>query len=70
MSSLHIDRMLETVIRRGASDLHITVGRPPVIRLSGRLRSLETKVLEPEDTVSLMKSVSPDSSSTRCSVSL
>ena len=60
MSTLHIDRMLETVIRRGASDLHITVGRPPVIRLSGRLRALETKVLEPEDTVALMKSVSPD----------
>jgi len=52
--------MLETVIRRGASDLHLTVGRPPVIRLHGHLRQLETKVLEPGDTVALMKSIAPD----------
>jgi twitching motility protein PilT len=51
---------LETVIRQNASDLHLTVGRPPVIRLHGRLRNLETKVLEPEDTVALMKSITPE----------
>src|SRR5512137_3025948 len=60
MGSLHIDRILETCIKRGASDIHLTVGRPPVLRLHGHLRSLETKVLEPEDTVSLMKSITPD----------
>ncbi len=60
MSTLHIDRLLETCIKRGASDIHLTVGRPPVLRLHGHLRSLETKVLEPEDTVALMKSITPD----------
>ncbi len=60
MGSLHIDRILETCIKRGASDIHLTVGRPPVLRLHGRLRSLETKVLEPEDTVALMKAITPD----------
>ena len=60
MSTIHIDRLLETVIRQNASDLHLTVGRPPVIRLHGRLRNLETKVLEPEDTVALMKSITPE----------
>jgi len=60
MGTLHIDRILETCIKRGASDIHLTVGRPPVLRLHGRLRSLETKVLEPEDTVALMKSITPD----------
>jgi twitching motility protein PilT len=60
MGTLHIDRILETCIKRGASDIHLTVGRPPVLRLSGRLRSLETKVLEPEDTIGLMKSITPD----------
>ena len=60
MSTLHIDRILETCIKRGASDIHLTVGRPPVLRMHGRLRSLETKVLEPDDTVSLMKSITPD----------
>jgi len=35
-------------------------GRPPVLRIHGRLRSLETKVLEPDDTAALMKSITPD----------
>ena len=60
MSTLHIDRLLETVIKQGASDLHLTVGRPPVIRLDGRLRNLETKTLGPDDTTALMKAITPD----------
>ena len=47
-------------MKQGASDIHITVGQPPVFRLHGRMRKLETKVLEPEDTVALMKSISPE----------
>jgi twitching motility protein PilT len=60
MATVHIDRLLDACIKMGASDLHLTVGRPPVLRLNGRLRPLETKVLEPEDTTSLMKSITPD----------
>ncbi len=60
MATLHIDRILETCIKRGASDIHLSVGRPPVLRLHGHLRSLETKVLEPEDTVALMKAITPE----------
>ena len=40
--------------------MHITVGQPPVIRLHGTLTRLETKVLEPDDTVALMKSITPE----------
>jgi len=60
MASVLIDKLLEACVKQGASDIHIAVGQPPVFRLHGRLRRLETKVLEPEDTVSLMKSISPD----------
>jgi twitching motility protein PilT len=60
MSTIQIDRLLETCIKKGASDLHISVGRPPVLRLHGGLRDLATKVLEPDDTVALMKAVTPD----------
>jgi len=60
MAQMHIDRLLDTCIKRGASDLHLHVGRPPVLRLHGRLRQLETKVLEPDDTLALMKSITPD----------
>ena len=59
-TSIHIDRVLETCIKQGASDIHLVVGRPPVLRLHGGLRSLETKILEPDDTVALMKSITPD----------
>ena len=60
MAQIHIDRLLETVIKRNASDLHLHCGRPPVLRLHGKMRQLETKVLEPEDTLALMKSITPD----------
>ncbi|GMU32474.1 MAG: type IV pilus twitching motility protein PilT [Planctomycetia bacterium] len=60
MATIHIDRILDTCIKKGASDIHLSVGRPPVLRLHGRLRQLETKSLDPEDTVALMKSITPD----------
>ncbi|MDP7163643.1 MAG: type IV pilus twitching motility protein PilT [Phycisphaerae bacterium] len=60
MATIHIDRLLETCMRQGASDLHLHVGRPPTLRLNGRIRPLETKVLEPEDTISLMKQITPE----------
>jgi twitching motility protein PilT len=59
-STIQIDRLLETCIRRNASDLHLAVGRPPTLRLHGHLRELQTKVLDPEDTMALMKSVTPE----------
>src|SRR3989440_11477947 len=59
-STIQIDRLLETCVRRNASDLHLAVGRPPTLRLHGHLRELQTKVLEPEDTTALMKSITPD----------
>lgn len=55
-----IDKLLSTVIQIKASDLHITVGQPPVVRHGGRMRRLDTKSLEGEDTVALMKSITPD----------
>lgn len=60
MSTLQIDRLLDTVITKNASDLHLSCGRQPTLRLHGRLRSLDTKVLEPDDTVALMKSITPE----------
>ena len=60
MASLQIDKLLETVVKEKVSDLHITTGQPPVVRKGGRLLKLDTKVLEPEDTVALMKSITPE----------
>jgi twitching motility protein PilT len=60
MGSILIDKLLMAVVKRKASDLHITVGQPPVLRLDGHLKKLETKALEPEDTIDLMKSITPE----------
>ena len=55
-----VEKLLQTVIEQDASDLHLVVGRPPTIRRHARLISLRTQVLTPDDTVSLMRSITPD----------
>ena len=60
MSTIQIDRLLETCVKKGASDLHIAVGKPPTLRLHGHLRELQTKVLDAEDTAALVKSITPE----------
>jgi twitching motility protein PilT len=60
MAVVQIDKLLETVVKEKVSDLHIVVGQPPVVRLGGHMVRLETKDLEPDDTVALMKSITPE----------
>jgi twitching motility protein PilT len=60
MATIQIDRLLETVVRQKASDLHLVVGRPPCLRLHGGIRELQTKPLEAEDTMALLKSITPE----------
>ena len=55
-----MEKLLSTVIQLKASDIHISVGQPPVIRHHGRMRKLDTKVLDSDDTTGLMKSITPD----------
>jgi twitching motility protein PilT len=52
--------LLATVIQLKASDLHISVGQPPVVRHHGRMRKLDAKILDTDDTAGLMKSITPD----------
>lgn len=60
MSTIQIDRLLDTVVKTGASDLHLTVGRKPTLRLHGGLKNLDTKVLDGDDCVALMKQITPE----------
>ena len=60
MPTVNMDRLLQACVTQGGSDIHIVVGRPPVLRIDGKLRSLETKVLGADDTMALMKSITPD----------
>ncbi len=45
-----IDDLLQECVERGGSDLHITVGLPPTIRLNGHLTPLPYSVLTEHDT--------------------
>ena len=46
-----VDDLLEQVVARGASDLHVTVGSEPVVRVNGRLERLDQFArLSPDDT--------------------
>jgi len=60
VSAIMIDKLLHTCIQLKANDLHITTGQPPVIRHQGRMKKLDTRSLTKDDTVSLMKSITPD----------
>ncbi len=52
--------LLEVAVEQGASDLHLAVGLPPVLRLHGRLQPLDVEVLRAEDTTRLMKAITPE----------
>lgn len=43
-----VRELLEEMVKRGASDLHITVGSPPVIRVDGKLQRLPYDPLSPD----------------------
>jgi twitching motility protein PilT len=53
--SFSIDELLEQCVALGASDLHITVGSPPVVRVRGELEALEgAEPLDAETTQALL----------------
>lgn len=49
--------ILKEVLDRGASDLHISVGVPPMLRLSGKLEPLDYPRITPNDSRELIYSV-------------
>jgi twitching motility protein PilT len=53
----NLNDMLIRVAERGASDLHLTSGRPPTMRVNGNLEALEGRTLTGTDTRQLMYSI-------------
>jgi twitching motility protein PilT len=58
MPNLH--QLLKAMIEKGASDLHITTGTPPQLRIDGTLVPLKTPPLTPVETRQLCYSVLTD----------
>ncbi len=57
---IQIDKVLSAAVRQQAEDIIFTVGRPPMLRLYGAIEPLPTDTLQSEDTVALMKSITPE----------
>ncbi|MED5262721.1 MAG: type IV pilus twitching motility protein PilT [Myxococcota bacterium] len=58
MANMH--QLLKVMIERGASDLHVTAGTPPQLRIDGKLHPLNMPALTPQDTKQLCYSVLTD----------
>ena len=54
---VNIQRLLQTVVEQGASDLHITTATSPQLRINGALTRLRTPPLTPDDTRHLAYSI-------------
>ena len=58
MANLH--QLLKAMVEKGASDLHITTGSPPQLRIDGELVPLKTAPLTPVETKQLCYSILTD----------
>ena len=58
--SYEMNDLLEIVVEQNASDLHLQVGQPPTLRLSGSMTPVDGPNLQPKDTENLMLSITPD----------
>jgi twitching motility protein PilT len=54
-----IDRFLRLMNDRGASDFHLTVGRPPMLRVSGTMEKIRYRVVKEFDFIDLIKPIAP-----------
>ena len=56
---LDMNDMLKLVVERGGSDLHISVGKAPVMRLHGTLDLIDPNIITPDDADRLMREITP-----------
>ncbi len=54
-----IDRFLKLMNDRGASDFHLTVGRPPMLRVSGAIQQVRYRTIREVDFTELLEPVTP-----------
>jgi twitching motility protein PilT len=58
--AFQMDDLLQVAVDEGASDLHLRVGVPPILRQHGKLVHMDLPVLAPEDTERLMKAITSE----------
>lgn len=57
---MNIDELLALTVQRGASDLHLTAGMPPVLRIDGDMEVLDHPVLDHNAVTRMIHSVMTD----------
>ena len=63
--ALSLQALLKAMTDKGASDLHVTAGSPPRLRIDNELVRLQTDPLTPVDTKTLCYSVMNDAQKLR-----
>lgn len=57
--AVEMNEMLKMLVEREGADLHISVGKPPVMRVGDGLEILDPEVLTAEDSDQLMREITP-----------
>jgi twitching motility protein PilT len=65
MALPNLHQLLKAMLDKGASDLHITTGSPPCLRIDGALHPLRTDPMTPVDTKQLCYSILTDAQKLR-----
>ncbi|MFN3422650.1 MAG: hypothetical protein ACK40X_13105, partial [Armatimonadota bacterium] len=60
LDDVHIDDLLKEVVRRNASDLHLCVGVPPILRIDGQLYRTNFQPATPKQTQRLIYEILTD----------
>jgi len=55
-----IDQLLRTMLEKGGSDLHLTIGLPPKARVSGSLQPIGDRPMEAATLETLLKEIVPE----------
>ncbi|MCA5074651.1 hypothetical protein K1S35_26995, partial [Klebsiella pneumoniae] len=54
-----LEALLRAAFEYRASDVHLTVGAPPIFRVNGELKAYGQERLNPEDTEQMAKAIIP-----------
>jgi len=60
MPQVEMNELMRLAVEEGASDIHVRVGAPPLLRVHGSLRPLECSPLTPDDTDSMMRAITSE----------
>ena len=60
MATIPMEDLLRLAVDEGASDLHISVGAPPALRINGEIVKLDAPAILPADVETLVRAITSD----------